>query len=41
MHENNIDHVDICKIDTEGSDKLVIKGLEYLRVNLLSILFLI
>ena len=32
MHENDIDHVDICKIDTEGSDKLVIRGLyEYLE----------
>ena len=27
MHENNIKHVNICKIDTEGLDELVIKGL--------------
>ena len=32
MYENNINHVNICKIDTEGSDELVIKGLyEYLK----------
>ena len=31
MYENNIKHINICKIDTEGSDELVIKGLyEYL-----------
>ncbi len=27
MYENNIKKVNICKIDTEGSDELVIKGL--------------
>ena len=27
MYENNIKHITICKIDTEGSDELVIKGL--------------
>ena len=27
MYENNIKHVNICKIDTEGLDELVIKGL--------------
>ena len=32
MYENNIKHINICKIDTEGSDELVIKGLyEYLE----------
>ena len=32
MYENNIKHINICKIDTEGSDELVIKGLyEYLK----------
>jgi len=32
MYENNIKHVNICKIDTEGSDELIIKGLyEYLE----------
>ena len=31
MYDNNINHINICKIDTEGSDELVIKGLyEYL-----------
>ena len=30
--ENNIKHVNICKVDTEGSDELVIKGFyEYLE----------
>ena len=32
MYENNIKHVNICKIDTEGLDELVIKGLyEHLK----------
>lgn len=32
MSEKNIKHIKICKIDTEGSDKLIIKGLyEYLN----------
>ena len=32
MYENKIKHINICKIDTEGSDELVIKGLyEYLK----------
>ena len=37
MYENNINHINICKIDTEGSDKLVIKGLyEYLENRAIS-----
>lgn len=31
IHENNINHISICKVDTEGEDYKVIKGLkEYL-----------
>lgn len=32
VHENNINHINICKIDTEGSDYLVTQGLsEYIN----------
>ena len=32
MYKNNINHIKICKIDTEGLDEQVIKGLyEYLE----------
>ena len=32
MNEKSIKHLKICKIDTEGTDELVVKGLnEYLN----------
>ena len=35
MNENDINHVYICKIDTEGLDNLVIRGLhEYLSESI-------
>jgi FkbM family methyltransferase len=35
IKNNNINHINICKVDTEGSDYFVIKGLqEYLEKNI-------